>query len=223
MRFAVSFDDDDPGHTLIALPLLRSLHVSATFFLSGRAMHGLGPYWWISLEQRIAEDGLPNVCRMLGVTADSPAELAARCEGTSLTDRLERGTPTSHHMEIRDVRALVDAGMSVGFHTVGHRVLTMLSADELANELDRGRRALADAAGTPVTLLAYPHGRANARVALAARAAGYEAAFASGGRPISNGANRFLLGRWEPNTGGIDEFVAEVALRLNRSPVVPPR
>jgi peptidoglycan/xylan/chitin deacetylase (PgdA/CDA1 family) len=224
VRFAVSIDDDDPAHTTIALPLLRSLNVPATFFLSGRAMHGLGPYWWVCLEQRIAERGLPNVCRMLGVTADSPAELAELCEGTRLTDHFETAAaPASLDMDANDVRALIDSGMSIGFHTLRHRVLSMLSADELADELIRGRAALADAAGTSITLLAYPHGRANARVARAAEAAGFEAAFAAGGRPIGAGADRFLLGRWAPNTRGIDEFVAEVALRLNRSAVVPPR
>ena len=113
--------------------------------------------------------------------------------------------------------------MSIGFHTVRHRVLSTLPPDELGEDLVRGRRELAEAAGTPLTLLAYPHGRVNAQVARAAQAAGYEAAFAAGGRPISARADRFLLGRWEPTAGGIDEFVAEVALRLNRAVAVPPR
>src|SRR5262245_28797218 len=47
---ALTFDDDLPSHVQYALPVLRELGVPATFFLSGRALHGLGPYWFQSLE-----------------------------------------------------------------------------------------------------------------------------------------------------------------------------
>ena len=218
VRFAVSFDDDDLGHTHVALPLLRSLRVSATFFLSGRALHGLGPYWWITLERLIAERGLDDMCRILGVTASSPVELAAKCEGTSLVDRLESDSAQAQRIHSGDgeIRALVDGGMSIGFHTVHHLLLPTLPAEALAHELVQGRAELAEAAGTPVTLLAYPHGRATRREAQAAREAGYDAAFTGGGHPIGAQSNRYLLDRWEPDALGSDAFAAAVALRLNR-------
>src|SRR5689334_2760492 len=56
--FAVTFDDDDPSHVLYALPILQEFRIPATFFLSGRALNGCGPYWWTLLEQSIAEVGL---------------------------------------------------------------------------------------------------------------------------------------------------------------------
>lgn len=217
VRFALSFDDDDVGHTRVALPLLRSLQVSATFFLSGRVLHGLGPYWWVTLEHLIAERGLTEVCQTLGVAASSPVELAARCEGTSLVNRIV-GMAQSQDVQpaAAEIRALIDGGMSIGFHTVRHLVLPTLSPEALGDELVRGRVELATAAGRPVALLAYPHGRAATREARAAREAGYHAAFTGGGHPITVQTDRFLLDRWEPGALGIDDFVAAVALRLNR-------
>jgi peptidoglycan/xylan/chitin deacetylase (PgdA/CDA1 family) len=157
---------------------------------------------------------------MLGVLAASPRDLAAKCEGSVLAQRLGSAAidrERSKQMTAADVVALIDGGMSVGFHTVTHPVLSDLTPAELDDALSRGRRELAQVCRTPVTLLAYPHGRANARVARAAEAAGYDAAFAAGGRPIGAHSNRFLLGRWEPGAVELDDFVAGVALRLNRA------
>ena len=76
-----------------------------------------------------------------------------------------------------DVERIAAAGHEIGFHTRAHRVLTELGDDELADELTDGRDELAAAAGAPLELLAYPFGAADERVAAAARAAGYRAAF----------------------------------------------
>ena len=218
-RFALTFDDDDPAHVRVALPLLRALGVPATFFLSGRALHGLGPYWWVALERLVADRGIEAVARMLAVAASTPRELAARREGTPLAQELVRISADPHGdaaMVPADVRSLADAGMTIGFHTLTHPVLPLLPPDEMSEALVRGRRELEEACGRPVELLAYPHARSDDRVARAAKAAGYEAAFVAGGRPIGAGSNLFELGRWEPGALGIDDFVAGIAVRLNR-------
>jgi hypothetical protein len=61
-RFALTFDDDYATHFSYVLPVLRELSVPATFFLSGRALHGLGPYWWEVLESR---EPLPRRARKI--------------------------------------------------------------------------------------------------------------------------------------------------------------
>jgi peptidoglycan/xylan/chitin deacetylase (PgdA/CDA1 family) len=225
VKFSVTFDDDEPGHVRVALPLVRSLHISATFFLAGRAMHGMGPHWWVTLERLIVERGLREACRELGVTAASPRELASRCEGTPIVNRLDNASVATSdvQLDVAGIRALVAGDMEIGFHTVRHLVLPTLPARELEDALTHGRRELAEVVGAPICFLAYPHGQASVRVARAAQAAGYDAAFASGGRPVSAQADRFLLGRWEPGAVTVDEFVAGVALRLNRSAAVQRR
>jgi peptidoglycan/xylan/chitin deacetylase (PgdA/CDA1 family) len=228
-RFAITFDDDHPGHRLHALAVLDTAGVHATFFLSGRAIHGIGPYWWSLVEESVRERGMEATRRVLGLTgAATPADLAVALEGSTQIDQLPRllslgesqqPLPT---MPIEDIAALTRAGMTVGFHTLRHPVLTALSADALESALTEGREALAAASGAAVDLLAYPHGLANADVAAAAERAGFHAAYAAGGRPITARSDRFLLGRWEPGFLEGEEFVAALALRLLR-PATPPR
>ena len=87
-------------------------------------------------------------------------------------------TLTSPCMTAEDIRAMVRAGMTIGFHTLHHPVLSTLAEGPLESALTEGRRELAAAAGAPVDLLAYPHGRATAAVADAAERAAFTAAFA---------------------------------------------
>lgn len=223
-RFAITFDDDYASHHEYALPILQRVGAPATFFLSGRALHDLGPYWWECLEQLIAQHGIENTAHMLGVDAATPARLAALCEAPELSARLSRLT-VAHRapaLDARAIRALADARMTIGFHTLHHPLLTLQPDSALDAALRDGRAELAAAAGRSVELLAYPHGRANDRVAARARDAGYRAAFVTGGRPVGPRSNTFLLGRWEAGPLGDDEFLAHLALRLNY-PVAAPR
>jgi peptidoglycan/xylan/chitin deacetylase (PgdA/CDA1 family) len=74
-----------------------------------------------------------------------------------------------------DLEALQARGWEVGSHTVSHALLTEVDDARLAAELADSRRAIAERLGACATL-AYPYGLADARVAAAARGAGYLAA-----------------------------------------------
>ncbi|OLC82301.1 MAG: hypothetical protein AUJ01_16720 [Acidobacteria bacterium 13_1_40CM_3_65_5] len=218
--FAVTFDDDDPSHVRYALPILRELGISATFLLSGRSLHGLGPYWWTLLEQSVEEMGLEATSRMLGHRGRTIRELTRACRRAGTVKELSpRVTPPV--MEAGEVRTLAEAGMTIGFHTVRHAALPGLVDAELDRALTEGRDALSSAAGRAVEFLAYPYGRADARVTRAARRAGYTAAFATGNRPMTRHSDRFLIGRWQPGALNAEELVAEAALRLTMAGAAP--
>jgi peptidoglycan/xylan/chitin deacetylase (PgdA/CDA1 family) len=218
-RFAVTFDDDYPHHAAHALPVLCELGLPGTFFLSGRVLHGLGSYWWERLEALLAAIGLDAAGRALGVAGSSPEALAAACEtDPRARARLVTIAPDGNRpLDVHGIRALAAAGMAVGFHTLEHPLLPALDGDRLAEVLEAGRAELAAVAGQPMTLLAYPHGKADARVARAARAAGYRAAWTGWPRPARAGDDPFLLGRWEPGPLDLDSFVAAVGVRLHRA------
>ena len=74
-----------------------------------------------------------------------------------------------------DLEALARDGWEIGSHTVGHRLLIDLDDREVSEELKASRQTIAERVGACETL-AYPYGLADARVAAAARAAGYLAA-----------------------------------------------
>ncbi|HWB57325.1 MAG TPA: polysaccharide deacetylase family protein [Gaiellaceae bacterium] len=73
-----------------------------------------------------------------------------------------------------DLEKLRDAGWEIGSHTVTHALLTGLDGDRLARELRLSREAIARRFGSCETV-AYPYGRADDRVAAAARSIGYSA------------------------------------------------
>lgn len=207
VRFAVTFDDDEPSHARHVLPVLQSLGLPATFFLCGRALHGLGAPWWVVLEHHIARVGLARAAAALGVVARSAMELAALYEGTSLVEVIERTfdpPPAAASVLSRaEIAALGAApGVTIGFHTVAHPLLTTLDDAALGDALRKGRAELAAAVGQAVEVFAYPHGRCDARVARAVREAGFSAACRSGQRPVGRGSDQFRMGRWEPGAVG---------------------
>jgi peptidoglycan/xylan/chitin deacetylase (PgdA/CDA1 family) len=79
-----------------------------------------------------------------------------------------------------ELRELADRGHAVESHTVTHPHLPQLSDFELERELRDSRAEIGDELGRRCTLLAYTYGEHDQRVQAAARAAGYEAAFALG-------------------------------------------
>jgi peptidoglycan/xylan/chitin deacetylase (PgdA/CDA1 family) len=92
-----------------------------------------------------------------------------------------------------ELRDIVAEGVEVGSHTRTHAHLTTVSEVELEHELVGSRQELEDELGRRCRFLAYPYGEENPRVQSAARAAGYEAAFALPGP--GGPANPFALRR----------------------------
>jgi peptidoglycan/xylan/chitin deacetylase (PgdA/CDA1 family) len=75
-----------------------------------------------------------------------------------------------------DLGVLRDAGWEIGSHARTHPHLVRVDDDRLAEELVGSRSVVEHELGGRCLSLAYPYGEADARVASAARAAGYQAA-----------------------------------------------
>jgi peptidoglycan/xylan/chitin deacetylase (PgdA/CDA1 family) len=217
-RFALTFDDDFVTHVDGALPVLRALNVPATFFLSGRSLHGLGSYWFERLERLIDDRGLREVGRLLGTPSDGLDELVTTCEGDPALQKVLEAetTDTPHHLGRAHIEELSAAGMPVGFHTLHHQSLTHLGAADLEAALTVGRRELEDVVGRPLVHFAYPHGKADQRTAAAVHDAGFEAAWTGRPHAIHHRNCRYLLGRWEPGPVSVDDLLIGAAIRLNR-------
>jgi peptidoglycan/xylan/chitin deacetylase (PgdA/CDA1 family) len=90
----------------------------------------------------------------------------------------DRWVGTEHEHELRclswdELRLLVEAGWEIGSHTRSHPRLTQLADEALDTELRESRRECEAATGRPCLSLAYPYSDVDARVACAARRAGY--------------------------------------------------
>lgn len=218
-RFALTFDDDYADHLAHAVPVLQELGVPATFFLSGRSLHGSGPYWWEALEHRLAGEGLAATARHLDLPPTSPRDLARRCQADPpCQEHLLASAPerAARHLATDDIRALALAGMRVGFHTVDHSVMTRLDSAQRQHALTHGREALATVAGQPLELFAYPHGKTDPVTTAQTRLAGFTAAWTGQSRAICPGDDPWQLARWEPGPVDPRTLLVKAAARLAR-------
>lgn len=218
LRLALTFDDDYATHAHHVLPVLRDLGLQATFFLSGRALHGLGAYWWERLEALVSQRGLEAAAALLDLPNVTVSRLPLHCEGdarrVTLIDRhAPQGDPP---LDVGGIRALRDAGMSMGFHTVDHPVLPGLADDALREALSVGRDSLAAVVGQPLRWFAYPHGKADERTIALTRDAGYTAAWTAEPLVLRSTDDPYRLGRWEPQPLPTDEVLILLGRLLRR-------
>jgi peptidoglycan/xylan/chitin deacetylase (PgdA/CDA1 family) len=137
----LTFDDGWRNGLTVALPVLRSLDVRATFFVCPGLFGQQHP--------------------------DVPGE-------------------AGELIDAEEARALHDAGMELGSHTLSHPDLRALDDAGLERELVGSKQALEELTGEPCRTLAYPYGLYDERVLSAAGEAGYELAFG------------WLPGPWRP-------------------------
>jgi peptidoglycan/xylan/chitin deacetylase (PgdA/CDA1 family) len=228
---AITFDDDLACHVTFALPILRRAGAPATFFLCGASLEQPFAFPWERL-QRAFDAGVPEVESLVlgtrsgaGQTTLGIHELWAAIEEMapderdSVSARLSEALgpdPPDAGLRAAQVRELVDGGMEIGFHTLRHDALTRLDDERLAKAMTAGADSLAAVAGTPLVTIGYPHGRADARVADAARAAGFAAGFTTRHVAVTPDAVPHLLGRVGPSFRSVGALAIELAVILLR-------
>jgi peptidoglycan/xylan/chitin deacetylase (PgdA/CDA1 family) len=212
---AVTFDDDLASHFEIAAPILRRMKVPATFFLCGASLAEPHAFWWQRL-QDVERTTLPVEGRDLREIAER-IEAMTPAERANVESQLTSGE-VDPGVRSQQVRALVEGGFDVGFHTLRHHMLTVLDDPALEQALSEGGLALEDAAGRPMTSIAYPHGKADQRVAQAARGHGFRIGVTGHYEAVVQGSDPMLLGRIEPTHGSDGRFALQVARALLRRP-----
>jgi peptidoglycan/xylan/chitin deacetylase (PgdA/CDA1 family) len=221
---AITFDDDLASHVTEALPALQRAGVTATFFLSGTPR----PFWWQDLQRAVdgrLVDSLPHVAEddlraalareekaIFRVAAAIEALPRAQRDETAAALGAAAGAPPNEGLDAEGIRTLVGAGLEVGFHTLRHEALPALEDGDLAAALREGRDELATLTGTRVDAISYPHGKADERVATAARSAGYAYGFTTERSTVTPSSDPLLLPRIPPalSTG-------KTALRVARA------
>lgn len=221
---AITFDDDLACHATLAAPVLQDLGAPATFFLSGASLDRPFSFHFERL-QRAWDTRVPDLASVVTGEA-SPHTLhdlgAAMAEMTPeerdrAAERLLAAAgpdPDDAGMRRTQVRKLVDAGMTVGFHTYRHDPMTGLSDTQLNDALRVGRNELEDVTGAPVDVIGYPHGRADERVATAARAAGFRFGYCTRRVPVTPSSSPWLLGRFGPSLRSVGALALELAFTL---------
>ena len=82
-----------------------------------------------------------------------------------------------HHMTWEEVKALDEAGMQIGCHTLTHPYLQRIASDAaLRREILGAKQVIEKHIGKPITSFAYPFGQYNERVVSFVREAGFTSA-----------------------------------------------
>jgi peptidoglycan/xylan/chitin deacetylase (PgdA/CDA1 family) len=87
-----------------------------------------------------------------------------------------KGWPERRLMNADELRAVQEAGVTIGCHGLSHMPMPHASDDDLKRETAEARQILRDAIGRDVTLFAYPHGAQGQRERQAVADAGFIAA-----------------------------------------------
>ena len=220
---AITFDDDLACHVTEAAPLLRRAGLTATFFLSGASLSAPFAFWWERLQAAV-DRGLTDEQVLAGVTPSRDIHaLGADVQSLEpdqreeLADRLTEvlgPDPDDAGLRAAQVRAPVDAGFEIGFHTRRHDLLPILEDDALAAALSDGRAELEELAGRPLEAVAYPYGGVDARVAEAARAAGFRYGFTCHVEAVGTGTDPLLIGRVDEVFDSTGRFAFRLLRRL---------
>jgi peptidoglycan/xylan/chitin deacetylase (PgdA/CDA1 family) len=222
---AITFDDGYADNHDIALPVLKAHGLCATFFVATGFLDG-GRMWNDTVIQSIRGCtqptlalgglGLPGIGVLsLGTAASQrsaidallgaikylpPAQRSAAVQG--LAESAGVALPSTLMMTSTQVRALADAGMQIGAHTVSHPILARIDEPAAVQELRRSKATLEDLLGQPVRSFAYPNGRPGRdylpRDVVLARQAGFELAVSTAHGAAGAGADVFQLPRFTP-------------------------
>jgi peptidoglycan/xylan/chitin deacetylase (PgdA/CDA1 family) len=224
---AITFDDDLPSHLEVVAPILTSAGATATFYVTGASLRGPHRFWWERLQAAVDRNldlaslglgparggtGIHEVGRRI---QDLPP--GARDELDAKLQQLVGPDPPEAGLRAEGLRRLAASGVEIGFHTRRHDLLPALGADELEHALRDGRGELEQVVGRPLTTISYPHGRANARVAAAARAAGFDAGLTGQPTVVTPASEALLLGRLSPSYTSLGELAFDVAWTLFRA------
>lgn len=178
----ITFDDGYADNHHVAMPILRRHQLTATFFIATGFLDG-GRMWNDTIIETVrgccdlsllAVDGLPRFVRNADgpTVADRQAAIAALinhikyrqvAERVSVTEQLAKSVsaqlPTKLMMTVSEVKAMRQAGMQIGAHTVSHPILARLADEQARQEIGDSKRFLEGLLGERVGLFAYPNGK----------------------------------------------------------------
>lgn len=229
----ITFDDGYRDNYTVALPILRSLGVTATFFVcTGYVDNPRAAWWdetawmlrrsrretidlrpWLPVPLSLAPDAMASSIRQVlfvlkKLTEDKTASfLHAIAEATG-SGRCPDEAARENWMTWPMIRELHADGMAIGGHTVRHPILARCDVDRQRQEITECGRRLREEIGASMRWFAYPRGKRDSFTAETKRCladAGVEWAFSYYG-----GLQR--LDQWDP----YDVPRASVELEVNR-------
>lgn len=186
-RVALTFDDGLRSNIEVAYPILRTLGVTATFFVCPGLIEGEQWLWNHEARERLRTldaGALAELAAQVGAPADvegfvewmktleisqrrgveTEIRSATREFAPSQTQRAEYDLATWKELKSLDPRVV-----TIGSHTMTHPILTSLTAEQTDAEMRESRSALENRLERPVSLFCYPNGNLSDGALLSAR------------------------------------------------------
>ncbi|PMQ07805.1 polysaccharide deacetylase family protein [Janthinobacterium sp. AD80] len=176
----ITFDDGYADNAQVALPLLRRHGVHATFFIASGYLDG-GAMWNDMLIDALRRASGPTLdLRQYGLACLEIGSLAQRRAAIDtllgqlkylpfdqrqrLAAQVARQAGVSAMappmLDTPQLRQLQRAGMAIGAHTVNHPILSTLAEQAAHADIANGKQQLESLLQAPVSLFAYPNGKA---------------------------------------------------------------
>lgn len=234
---AITFDDGYADNADLALPVLRSLDLTATFFIASGFLDG-GCMWNDHVIEYVRQapagvlDG--GIAGLGPLPVRTPAQrvvalerlLAAlkyrpHAERQALAAQLRPPTTAPLMMTSHQVRLLQQQGMTIGAHTDTHPILARMTDFEARHEIACNKSLLERLTEAPVDLFAYPNGKPgvdfDGRHAAMVRALGFRAAVTTAPGVTRLHTDPFQLPRYTPWQADRPRFLAGLLRNRYRS------
>lgn len=176
----LTFDDGYSDNYEVAYPILKSMNIPATFFVTTSLVGSDIVPWWDEIAWHVKQLAgkkiklsvwpdemiIPEIVdkyvirRVLSRIKTIPAKIDLQLKelrAISKTD-VPKELANNLFMSWENLKELENNGISIGAHSHTHRILSSLSNKELIFELTESKRLLEDYLKTPIDSLSYPVG-----------------------------------------------------------------
>lgn len=216
----ITFDDGYADNHDVAMPILQRQGLPATFFIATGFLDG-GRMWNDTVIEsvRLTKVRTLDLGELGRFVVGTPAEKAAtigaiigKIKYLSVAERLHAAQriasaahvnpPNNLMMTSLQVKAMRQAGMQIGAHTVSHPILARLSDEQARAEIKGSKDFLERLLGERVGLFAYPNGKPHEDYTPAsvevARCLGFDAAVSTQWGASRTGDDPFQIKRFTP-------------------------
>jgi peptidoglycan/xylan/chitin deacetylase (PgdA/CDA1 family) len=220
---AITFDDAYVGVARLAAPLLRTLDLPATIFVTVGASERAGTYWWDAIEHARRHDAArwAAIARAVGMSAAEPDvtsigamrdRILVRRAGRFVAEGTEP-PPMLRASSFEELRTLAeDARFEFGCHTLTHPALPLLPPAEQECEIHVAHLRLQKELPRVMPVVAYPFGLYDDATIRAAQRAGLAAGVTMQPRALDARDTVFAL----PRIGVSEDWTeSAIALRAN--------